>query len=76
VSQVTNRVAVMYRGQLVETGSARQIFSAPAHEYTRGLLSAIPTLRSRRDRALAMIQAKSYPDLPLKEIELGHWARI
>ena len=76
VSQVTDRVAVMYRGQLVETGSARQIFSTPAHEYTRGLLNAIPTLRSRRDRALTMVEAKSYDNLPLKEVEQGHWARV
>jgi peptide/nickel transport system ATP-binding protein len=76
VSQVTDRVAVMYRGQIVETGSARQIFSTPAHEYTRGLLNAIPTLRSRRDRALTMVEAKSYDNLPLKEVEQGHWARV
>ena len=76
VSQISDRVAVMYRGQLVESGSARQIFSAPAHEYTRGLLKAIPTLRSRRDQALTMVEAKSYPDLPLKQVEQGHWARV
>jgi peptide/nickel transport system ATP-binding protein len=76
VSQVTDRVAVMYRGQLVETGSALQIFSTPAHEYTRGLLNAIPTLRSRRDRALTMVEAKTYADRPLKELEQGHWARV
>src|SRR5437763_3642586 len=76
VSQVSDRVGVMYRGQIVESGSARQVFTAPAHEYTRGLLHAIPTLRSRRDQALAMVEAKSYPDLPLVEVEQGHWARI
>src|SRR5438477_3040183 len=76
VSQVSDRVAVMYRGQIVESGSARQVFTAPAHEYTRGLLHAIPTLRSKRDQALAMVEAKSYPDLPLVEVEQGHWARI
>jgi ABC-type dipeptide/oligopeptide/nickel transport system ATPase component len=76
VSQVSDRVSVMYGGQIVETGSARQVFSAPAHEYTRGLLHAIPTLRSRRDQALAMVEAKRYPDLPLKQVEHGHWARV
>jgi ABC-type dipeptide/oligopeptide/nickel transport system ATPase component len=76
VSQVSDRVAVMYRGELVEMGSARQVFAAPAHEYTRGLLHAIPTLRSRRDRQLATVEAKRYPDLPLKEVEQGHWARV
>jgi ABC-type dipeptide/oligopeptide/nickel transport system ATPase component len=76
VSQVSDRVSVMYGGQIVETGSARQVFSAPAHEYTRGLLHAIPTLRSRRDQALAMVEAKRYPNLPLKQVEQGHWARV
>jgi ABC-type dipeptide/oligopeptide/nickel transport system ATPase component len=76
VSQVSDRVAVMYRGQMVESGSARQVFTAPAHDYTRGLLNAIPTLRSRRDRALAMVEARQYADVPLKEVEAGHWARV
>ena len=76
VSQVADRVAVMYRGQMLESGTARQVFTAPAHEYTRGLLHAIPTLRSRRDQALAMVEAKSYADLPLVEVEQGHWARV
>jgi peptide/nickel transport system ATP-binding protein len=76
VSQVADRVIVMYRGQMLESGSARQVFTAPAHEYTRGLLNAIPTLRSRRDQALAVVEAKTYPDLPLVELEQGHWARV
>jgi len=76
VSQVSDRVAVMYRGQIVEAGTARHVFTAAAHEYTRGLLHAIPTLHSRRDQALAMVEAKRYPDLPLKEVEQGHWARV
>jgi len=76
VSQVAHRIAVMYRGQMLETGSARQVFKAPAHEYTRGLLNAIPTLQSDRAQALAMVEARQYSDLPLKEIEQGHWARI
>jgi peptide/nickel transport system ATP-binding protein len=76
VSRVSDRVAVMYRGQILESGSSRQVFTSPAHEYTRGLLHAIPTLHSRRDRELAIVEAKPYPDLPLKEVEGGHWARI
>src|ERR1700758_1643571 len=76
VSRVSNRVAVMYRGQVVESGSARQVFTSPAHDYTRGLLHALPTLRSRRDQALAMVEAKSYAELPLVEVEQGHWARV
>src|SRR6185437_13694310 len=76
VSQVSDRVAVMYRGQVVESGSARQVFTGPAHQYTLGLLNAIPTLRSRRDRALVMVEARQYADVPLKEVESGHWARV
>ena len=76
VSQVVDRIAVMYRGQMLETGTAKQVFMAPAHEYTRGLLKAIPTLRSNRAQALAMVDARQYGDLPLKEVEQGHWARV
>src|SRR5437588_8429099 len=74
-SRVVDRIVVMYRGQALETGTARQVFTAPAHEYTRGLLNAIPTLRSNRQQALAMVEARQYSDLPLKEVEQGHWAR-
>lgn len=42
VSHLCDRVAVMYLGQIVEMGSAKQIFSAPRHPYTQALLSAIP----------------------------------
>ena len=76
VSQVVDRIAVMYRGQVLESGSAKQVFTAPAHDYTRGLLKAIPTLNSNREQALAMVEARQYSDLPLKEVERGHWARV
>ncbi len=42
VARLCDRVAVMYAGQIVEEGTARQIFQAPAHPYTRGLLECIP----------------------------------
>jgi oligopeptide/dipeptide ABC transporter ATP-binding protein len=41
--EICSRIAVMYAGQIVETGEARQITSAPRHPYTRALLEAIPT---------------------------------
>jgi oligopeptide/dipeptide ABC transporter ATP-binding protein len=42
VAEVCDRVAVMYAGRIVETGSVEEIFLHPAHPYTRALLDAIP----------------------------------
>ncbi len=56
VSQVADRVAVMYAGNLVELAPKSAIFSAPAHPYTQGLLRAIPTLATDRGQPLATIE--------------------
>lgn len=42
VEHICDRIAVMYLGKIVETGRCEEIFSNPAHPYTRALLSAIP----------------------------------
>ncbi len=44
VAEVADRVMVMYRGEMVEQGTADQIFHAPRHPYTRALLAAVPRL--------------------------------
>ena len=56
VSQVADRVAVMYAGNLVELGSKQDIFQAPAHPYTRGLLQAVPSLKTDRKQPLRTIE--------------------
>jgi peptide/nickel transport system ATP-binding protein len=61
VSQVADRIAVMYAGNLVELGSKREIFDAPAHPYTRGLLNAVPTLKTDRTRPLQTIEGTVPP---------------
>jgi peptide/nickel transport system ATP-binding protein len=61
VSHVADRVAVMYAGSLVELASKRDIFSAPAHPYTRGLLRAVPTLGTERAQPLATIEGTVPP---------------
>ncbi|MEQ8900083.1 MAG: ABC transporter ATP-binding protein [Roseovarius sp.] len=42
VARVADKVAVMYAGELVETGPATDVFNTPSHPYTRGLLRCIP----------------------------------
>ncbi|WP_328992619.1 ATP-binding cassette domain-containing protein [Kribbella sp. NBC_01245] len=49
VRHVCDRVAVMHAGEVVETGTTGEVYTAPRHQYTRRLVSAIPTLQ----RALA-----------------------
>ena len=44
IAQTADRVAVMYLGNLIETGTVRQVIHSPAHPYTRGLLNALPKL--------------------------------
>ena len=62
VSHVADRVAVMYAGNLVELGAKSDLFRAPAHPYTQGLLRAIPTLATDRSIPLATIEG-SVPNL-------------
>jgi peptide/nickel transport system ATP-binding protein len=57
VGQVASRVAVMRAGEVVETGPCARLLTAPLHAYTRSLLAAVPTLRTDRNRPLAMIGA-------------------
>ena len=61
ISQVADRVAVMYAGSLAELGSKQEIFHAPAHPYTRGLLNAVPTLTTDRTRPLETIEGTVPP---------------
>lgn len=51
VKYLCDRVGVMYRGKLVEVAPTEELFSSPAHPYTKALLSAIPVPDPRRERA-------------------------
>ena len=48
VERLSDRVAIMYLGRIVETGPAKAVFAAPTHPYTRALLAAAPRLKGRR----------------------------
>ena len=56
VAGMCERVNVMYAGTFVETGSAEQLFAAPRHPYTLGLLQSVPRLDSRRKQRLTPIE--------------------
>jgi len=54
VSRFSDRLAVMYAGEVVELGSTDQVFHDPKHPYTRGLLSAFPSIRGERKPLLGI----------------------
>ncbi len=62
VARYADRVAVMYGGRLVESGSARAIFSNARHPYTRGLLASIPSMKGDPTQPLPTIEGFP-PDL-------------
>ncbi len=50
VSEIANRVLVMYRGEIVEQGEVQEIFNNPKHTYTKALISSRPSLDVRLER--------------------------
>jgi peptide/nickel transport system ATP-binding protein len=50
VRHISDRIAVMYQGKIVETGPAEQIYQHPTHEYSRELLAAVPRPDPQRHR--------------------------
>jgi len=58
VSEVSNRVAVMYAGKIVEIGSAEQVFLRPKHPYTRALMETVPSIKEAKK------ELKSIPGSP------------
>ncbi len=62
VARLCDRVAVMYAGRIVETGTTRQIFNQPAHPYARALLATLPSLESRKKRLLTVA---GQPPIPI-----------
>ncbi|MFJ6566339.1 dipeptide/oligopeptide/nickel ABC transporter permease/ATP-binding protein [Streptomyces sp. NPDC091292] len=61
VADVTDRVVVMYGGQIVETGVTADLVEAPAHHYTRGLLGSVLSLESAAER---MVQIRGVVPSP------------
>ena len=60
VAEIADRVAVMYAGRLIELGTTKAVFGAPAHPYTEGLLQAIPSPERRQ----VLVGMKGQPPRP------------
>ncbi len=74
ISEITDRVAVMYRGRVVEMGPTEQVLSRPEHPYTKSLMAAVP----RSDVKLDRFPRPDYVDLaetnPRRSIDIRtHW---
>jgi len=54
---LADRIAVMYAGQLVEIGPAREVYAKPSHPYTAALLRSIPDINVREERLPAITGA-------------------
>jgi len=71
VSEIADRVAIMYKGKLVEQGDIKTIFSNPEHPYTKGLLACRPPLKGKPERLLTVDEFLQGKSVELKESESG-----
>jgi len=72
IAEVTDRVAVMYRGRLVELGKTAQVLGQPKHDYTKSLISAVPRSDKRIDRFPLVTYIEDVGEMP--DIDLNdHW---
>jgi len=76
VRQICDRVAVMYRGRIVELAAAERVFSAPQHPYTKALLSAIPKLAPGAKLERIPFDATLFKRVELREVEKDHFAAV
>jgi len=76
VSEIADRVLVMYKGSIVETGHVSQLFKTPKHDYTKALLASRPTLDLRLQKlpTIGSIADKSFhpKEITIQERALKH----
>ncbi|MBB1274158.1 ABC transporter ATP-binding protein [Psychromonas sp. SR45-3] len=72
VSNVTDKIAVMYRGDLVEFGETAKVLGDPDHEYTRSLISAVPRSDRKLDRFPLVSYIEEAHELQALDIK-NHW---
>ena len=54
VRHISDRIAVMYLGNIVEMGTAKQVFENPRHPYTIALMSAVPSMKAEREKKIVL----------------------
>ena len=73
ISDICDRVMVMYRGDVVEVGTAKKILGNPDHPYTRSLISAVPRPDKRMNR-FPLVEYIEEAGVPYKPIDIAtHW---
>lgn len=84
VERISHRVAVMYRGRIVEIGPRRAVFENPQHPYTRKLLDAVPVADPAHRRPQRVLLSDELPgniykrgeavvSVPLQQVSPGHY---
>jgi ABC-type oligopeptide transport system ATPase subunit len=76
VRQICDRVAVMYRGRLVEVAPAETLFETAVHPYTKTLLSAIPRLQPGQRLERIPFDHAGFQPAALREISADHFAAV
>jgi ABC-type oligopeptide transport system ATPase subunit len=76
VRHVCTRIAVMYRGRIVEMGPTREVFEGPRHPYTRAMIAAVPVADPASPPARVELDPSAFDlQAPLREVGNGHLAR-
>lgn len=84
VKHISDRVAVMYAGKIIELAESEELYANPQHEYTKTLLAAIPVpdpqIESKKKRVLLEEQTEgdkySLEHSELVEVRKGHWVAV
>ncbi len=73
IANTTDRVAVLYQGKLVELGTTKQVLSAPQHDYTKSLISAVPLANKKLER-FPLVEYIETVEKDLSQIDVStHW---